>query len=195
MGRLIIFKAEVVLRKKYYLLLGSIFFFWSSFGSSLNYSDLEVIFRASKPPQASKHLGVWLGRCVHQADPQRLWPAFYELRTTSKDQGLTQYSQSHLWFNEQTEKYDAYTLKDISQDPQCLRWVNQEQWNAIYYENFSLVNQFKFPNRIAKRAIRLYQDGIREHIILAYFDEKSESTFPASFCFFNVRVLEGKNHE
>jgi len=183
------------LRKQIFLVLGFLLTLWSSSGKSLNYSDLEVIYRASKTPQASLVVGMWLGRCVHQADPQRLWPAFFELRTTSQTEGLTRYSQSHLWFNEQTEKYDAYSLKDISQDPQCSRWLQQEQWNPIYYENFSLVNKFQFPNRTVKRAIRIYQDGIREHIILAYSDVKSESSFPASFCFFNVRVLEGNQNE
>jgi len=192
LGRVIFEEAEVVLRKTLFLLAGFTFSFWSSFGRALNYSDLEVIFRASKTPQASNLVGIWLGRCAHQADPQRLWPAFFEFKQNSQNKGFSQYSQSHTWFNEQTDKYDSYTQKDIAKDPSCKTWLENEQWNPIYYEDFSLVNKFHFPNRTVKRSSRIYHDGISEHIIVAYSDLNSQNIYPASFCFFNVRVPEEK---
>lgn len=159
---------------------------------ALDYSDMEVIFRASQTPQAENLIGTWVGRCVHQADPQRLWPAFFRFkRLKSQKKGFGSYSQSHTWFNEQTEKYDTYTLTDISQDPKCQQWLENEQWSEIFYENGSLVNTFQYPNSTVLRATRLYRDGNREHIVVAYSQGPKLNDFPASFCFFNVK-LENK---
>ncbi|MFM8269285.1 MAG: hypothetical protein ACKN9V_03775 [Pseudomonadota bacterium] len=159
---------------------------------ALDYSDMEVIFRASETPQAEKLIGTWVGRCVHHADPYRLWPAFFQFkRLENKGKGFGSYSQSHTWFNEQTEKYDNYSMADLDQDPQCQQWLGHEPWNAVFYEEGSLVNTHQYPNTVAVRATRLYRDGNREHIVIAYSQGSKLSDFPASFCFFNVR-LENK---
>lgn len=154
----------------------------SSLSFSLDYSDLEVIFRASKTPTASKLLGTWVGRCIHRADPYQHWPAFFQIRKT------TDFSQSHTWFNKQTDEYDSYSLEDLEKDPLCKKWLENEQWNPMKYENGSLVNSYQYPNAKVWRAIRLYQDGNREHIILAYSLGDMTSDYPASFCFFNVKL-------
>ena len=165
----------------------------SSWGQALDYSDMEAIFRASQTPQAEKLIGTWLGRCIHQADPTRLWPAFFQFkRLESREQSFGRYSQSHTWFNQQTEKYDTYTLQDLDKDPQIQLWLKNEQWNPVFYEEGSLVNNFQYPNSRVTRATRLYRDGVSEHIVIAYSQGSKVSDFPASFCFFNVR-LETKN--
>lgn len=157
---------------------------------------MEVIFRASQTPQAEKLVGTWVGRCIHQADPHRLWPAFFQFKPLKNEaKGFVRYSQSHTWFNQQTEKFDAYTLEDVAQDPECQKWLNHEQWNPVFYEEGSLVNTFQYPNSKAVRATRLYRDGNREHIVIAYSQGKKLSDFPASFCFFNVRLENKKEKE
>ena len=161
-------------------------------GRALDYSDMEVIFRASQTPQAEKLIGTWVGRCVHHADPQRLWPAFFQFkRLESEEKPFGRYSQSHTWFNQQTDKYDTYTLQDLEKDPQTQLWLKNEKWNPVFYEDGSLVNTFQYPNTTVTRATRLYRDGVREHIVVAYSQGSKVSEFPASFCFFNVR-LENK---
>ncbi|NBT58843.1 hypothetical protein EBT16_08685 [bacterium] len=52
---------------------------------ALDYSDMEAIFRSSQTPKAEKLVGTWVGRCVHQVDPLRLWPAFFQFRNRGAD--------------------------------------------------------------------------------------------------------------
>jgi len=154
---------------------------------------MEAIYRASQTPQAEKLIGTWVGRCIHQVDPHRLWPAFFQFkRLEDNGKSFGRYSQSHTWFNQQTDKYDAYTEKDLAQDSQCQLWLKNEQWRPVFYEEGSLVNTFQYPNSTVTRATRIYRDGVQEHIIVAYSQGSKTSTFPASFCFFNIR-LESKN--
>jgi len=163
---------------------------------ALDYSDMEAIFRSSQTPKAEKLVGTWVGRCVHQVDPLRLWPAFFQFRKLDNGgKGFDLYSQSHTWFNQQTEKYDQYTMKEFSTDPQVQRWLDQEQWTQVFYENGSLVNHFQFPNSTAVRATRLYKDGVGEHIVIAYSQGQKLSDFPASYCFFNVRLPNQREKE
>jgi len=155
---------------------------------NLNYADMEVIFRASKTPVADKILGTWVGRCIHYADPHQLWPAFFKFRRLQGTKGFCEYSQSHTWFNEQTDKYDKYTSEDINQDTQCKKWLANEQWNAVFYEEGSLANYYQYPGARVKRSTRLYRDGIHEHIVIAYSREDQAAEYPASYCFFNLKI-------
>lgn len=174
-----------IIRNTFYLTL----FLWGAFCSAIDYSDMEAIFRASKTPEAEKMLGFWVGRCIHQADPLREWPAFFKFGKIEKTSvGFGQYSQSHTWFNEQTDKYDSYTTQQLLKDPQCKKWLDSEQWHPVFYQNGSLVNEYQYPNAKVSRATRLYFDGIREHIIVAYGLGNDPGEFPASFCYFNVRL-------
>lgn len=169
---------------------------FSTHGLALDYSDMEVIFRASQTPKAESLIGTWVGRCVHQLDPHRLWPAFFQFKKLeNREAGFVSYSQSHTWFNEQTEKYDSYTMKDLTEDSQCQKWLSQEQWNKVFYEEGSLVNTFQYPNSVAVRATRFYRDGIREHIVVAYSRGSKLSDLPASFCFFNLRIPNQQEKE
>lgn len=154
----------------------------------LNYADMEVIFRASKTPVAEKILGTWVGRCIHYADPYRLWPAFFRFKRLSGTKGFTEYSQSHTWFNEQTDKYDHYSLKDVAEDAQCKKWIENEQWRSVFYEEGSLVNTYQYPGYLVRRETRLYQDGIHQHIVVAYSRGDKPADYPASYCFFNTKI-------
>ena len=155
---------------------------------SLDYSDMDVIFRASTFPAQSKLVGTWVGRCIHKTDPYRHWPAFFQFKNIKKSNRT--FSQSHTWFNEQTDKYDTYTEQDLNQDNQCKKWLENEQWNPVSYQNGSLSNYYQYPNSKAWRQTRLYQDGIREHIVLAYSLGPESVEGPASYCFFNIRLKE-----
>ena len=172
--------------------LRSIFFLFLSVAfssSALDYSDMEVIFRASQTPSAEKILGFWVGRCIHRADPLREWPAFFEFgRLEDSSVHWGRYTQSHTWFNEQTTKYDSYSVDDLLKDSQCKKWLDNEQWKPVAYQDGSLVNEYTYPNASVVRASRLYNDGIREHIVLAYSKQNQSSVFPESFCYFNVRL-------
>jgi hypothetical protein len=75
-----------------------------------------------------------------------------------------------------------------------------EQWNPTSYKNGSLTNFYQYPNSKAWRQTRLYDDGVREHIVLAYSLGKEKADWPESYCFFNVRLApnekqEGKENE
>jgi len=169
--------------------LCSLFLLCGAVCSAVDYSDMEAIFRASHTPKPEKILGFWVGRCIHQADPLREWPAFFKFgRVKKKSAGFDQYTQSHTWFNEQTEKYDSYNVQQLLDDSQCKKWLETEQWQPVYYQDSSLVNEYQYPNSKVSRATRLYFDGIREHIILAYGLGNHPGEFPASFCYFNVRL-------
>lgn len=157
-------------------------------GGALDYADMEVIFRASSAPKASQLVGTWLGRCVHYSDPYTLWPAFYQMRPLSSRNKKQSLSQSHTWFNTQTNQYDSYTLDQLQKDPDCKIWLEKEQWDPIRYHDSSWVNTYQFPHLKMQRATRLYKDGLREHIVLAYSIANKPGEYPSSYCFFNVKL-------
>lgn len=150
---------------------------------------MALIFQASKLPSSSQLLGVWVGRCIHKTDPYQQWPAFFQFKRLKTSTQET-FSQSHTWFNEQTNKYDTYTEEDLAKDENCKKWQELEQWNPVKYNNGSLTNFYQYPNSKAWRHTRLYRDGVREHIVVAYSLDGEKADWPASYCFFNIRLNE-----
>lgn len=150
-------------------------------------------FGSAAIPNSKDLAGYWAGRCVTEAEPDKLYAAVLVHKVVKDEADFPPVRAGLSYFFSKSAKpnhFDTLSPGQIETDPQTRPWFSKEQWQGVFVQDGSLVNYFQVSDSLRiRRAVRVLETQFDRSVLLKVSrlsttgDTVTETT--ATHCYFN----------